>query len=123
MWATLNTFDGKEATEKVLKLLDLEKVKDFDVTTEIRGFLPAAELHLKMLRVYCQRVLGFKSGANAVVSNGKIFGPLADKEVFTMDDFSLLDKMNQQQYIGKVWKNESKFVDFFSSNLLMKIFR
>ena len=102
VWATLNTFEGVEATEKALKLLSLEKVKDFDVTPEIKGFLPAAELHLKMLRVYCQRVLSLKSGVNAVVSNGKVFGPLNEKEVFTADDFSLLDKMNQQQYIGKV---------------------
>lgn len=102
VWATLNTFEGVEATDKALTLLSLDEVKNFDVSADIRGFLPAAELHLKMLRVYCQRVLSLKSGKSAVVSNGKIFGPLSAKEVFTTDDFSLLDKMNQQQYIGKV---------------------
>lgn len=98
VWSMLNTFEAKEATEKVLSLLD----GDDTVPDNVRGFLPAAELHLKMLRVYCQRVLKFKSGVTSVLTNGRVFGPLEDDELFTADDFNLLDKINQQQYITKV---------------------
>lgn len=98
VWSMLNTFDAKEATDKVLKALD----GDDSLPDNVKGFLPSAELHLKMLRVYCQRVLKFKSGVTSVITNGRIFGPLDDGELFTSDDFSLLDKINQQQYISKV---------------------
>lgn len=98
VWSMLNTFDGKEATEKVLRLLNGDEA----IPENVKGFLSAAELHLKMIRVYCQRVLKFNSGATSVVTNGRIFGPLDDNELFTADDFNLLDKINQQQYITKV---------------------
>lgn len=98
VWSMLNTFDGKEATEKVLRFLN----GDEKITDNVKGFLSAAELHLKMIRVYCQRVLKFKSGVTSVITNGRIFGPLEDKETFTTNDFNLLDKINQQQYIMKV---------------------
>jgi UDP-glucose:glycoprotein glucosyltransferase len=98
VWGILNTFEGKEATEKVLKYLD----GGDEIPDVVKGFLKTAELHLKMLRVYCQRVLKFNSGVNAVITNGRIFGPLDDNESFTVDDFNLLDKINQQQYISKV---------------------
>lgn len=98
VWSMLNTFEGKEATDKVLKFLDGDEA----ITDNVKGFLKAAELHLKMIRVYCQRVLKFKSGVTSVITNGRIFGPLDDNELFTSDDFNLLDKINQQQYIGKV---------------------
>lgn len=98
IWSILNTFDGKEATDKALRVLESDEA----VPDIVKGFLHTAELHLKMIRVYCQRVLKFKSGATSVIINGKIFGPLDDNESFTTDDFSLLDKINQQQYISKV---------------------
>ena len=98
VWSMLNTFEAIEATDKVLKYLEGDEL----IPDNVRGFLPAAELHLKMLRVYCQRVLKFKSGETSVVSNGRIVGPLDDEENFTADDFNLLDKINQQNYITKV---------------------
>jgi UDP-glucose:glycoprotein glucosyltransferase len=98
VWSMLNTFDAKEATDKVLKYLG----GDDSVPENVRGFLSAAELHLKMLRVYCQRVLKFKSGETSVVTNGRIVGPLDTEENFTTDDFNLLDKINQQNYVTKV---------------------
>lgn len=98
VWSILNTFDGKEATDKVLQILE----GDESIPDNVKGFLPTAELHLKMLRVYCQRVLKFKSGVTSVITNGRIFGPLDENELFTTDDFNLLDKINQQQYISKV---------------------
>lgn len=98
VWSMLNTFEPKEAVERVLRYLDGDK----DIPDTVKGFMKTAELHLKMLRVYCQRVLKFKSGVEAVITNGRIFGPLDEGEKLTVDDFNLLDKINQQQYISKV---------------------
>lgn len=98
VWSILYTHEGKEATDKAIKILD----GDTSVSEEVKGFLSAAELHLKMLRVYCQRVMKFKSSTSGVIVNGKIFGPLEADETFTVDDFNLLDKINQNQYISKV---------------------
>lgn len=99
IWSMLYTLEKKEATEKVLELLN--GVND-NIPDNVKGFIPSAELHLKMLRIYCQRVLKFKSGVTSVITNGRIFGPLDSDELFTTDDFNLLDKINQQQYISKV---------------------
>lgn len=102
VWATLNTLEPKEATEKVLRLLEADDFQQVGLGDGIRGFLAAAETHLKMLRVYCQRVLGFKSGENGVIANGRIYGPFNSNEFFSQDDFNLLEKINQQQSIEKV---------------------
>jgi UDP-glucose:glycoprotein glucosyltransferase len=102
VWATLNSIDSKLATEKVLRLLEADDFVQVGLSDAIQGFLPAAEMHLKMLRVYCQRVLNFKSGANGVLANGRIYGPFESTEYFNQDDFNLLDKIHQQQSIGKI---------------------
>jgi UDP-glucose:glycoprotein glucosyltransferase len=98
VWSILYTLEGKEAIDKALQVLDGKE----DIPDNVKGFLRSVELHLKMLRVYCQRVLKLKSSQTAVISNGRIFGPFEDEEKFTVDDFNLLDKINQQQYIGKM---------------------
>jgi UDP-glucose:glycoprotein glucosyltransferase len=98
MWSILNTLDGKEAIEAALQLLNGK----YEPTSNVKGFLKAAELHLKMLRVYCQRVLKFKSDDTSIIANGKIYGPFDEGELFTSDDFNLLDKINQRNYIDKI---------------------
>lgn len=99
VWSILYTLDsGKEAIDTAIKILDGKG----EIPSNVKGFLKASELHLKMLRVYCQRVLKLKSSQTAVIANGRIFGPFEEEENFTVDDFNLLEKINQQQYISKV---------------------
>ncbi|KAL4624741.1 UDP-glucose:glycoprotein glucosyltransferase 1 isoform X2 [Arapaima gigas] len=43
--------------------------------------------------VYCQDVLKLKKGQRAVISNGRIIGPLDEGEVFNQDDFLLLESI------------------------------
>ncbi|TGZ62091.1 hypothetical protein CRM22_007650 [Opisthorchis felineus] len=43
--------------------------------------------------IFCQQILGFKSGERAVVINGRIIGPLNPTEEFTVDDFRLIERM------------------------------
>ncbi|KAL1021949.1 hypothetical protein UPYG_G00020290 [Umbra pygmaea] len=42
---------------------------------------------------YCRDVLKLRTGQRAVISNGRIIGPLEDGEVFNQDDFLLLESI------------------------------
>ncbi|CAK6966998.1 UDP-glucose:glycoprotein glucosyltransferase 1 [Scomber scombrus] len=42
---------------------------------------------------YCQDVLKLKKGQRAVISNGRVIGPLEEEEVFNQDDFLLLESI------------------------------
>ncbi|XP_004540359.2 UDP-glucose:glycoprotein glucosyltransferase 1 isoform X1 [Maylandia zebra] len=42
---------------------------------------------------YCRDVLKLKKGQRAVISNGRIIGPLEEAEVFNQDDFLLLESI------------------------------
>ncbi|KAG7229211.1 hypothetical protein INR49_013154 [Caranx melampygus] len=42
---------------------------------------------------YCRDVLKLKKGQRAVISNGRIIGPLEEDEVFNQDDFLLLESI------------------------------
>lgn len=117
VWSMLNTFEPKEAAERVLRYLGGEK----EIPDSVKGFMKTAELHLKMLRVYCQRVLKFKSGVQAVITNGRIFGPLDEGENFAVDDFNLLDKINQQQYISKVKEALKSVTEDFDVELTSEV--
>lgn len=66
--------------------------------------LPSTELHIKMLRVYSQRVMKLKKSENMVVANGRCYGPLTDAEIFKTEDFGLLDRFHSHHYIDKIKK-------------------
>ena len=103
VWAAANTLPSIEATNVVLKWL--ENTTDLGtIPSEVNGILSETELHLKMLRVYNQRVLNFKAGQSAVISNGHIFGPLDNTESFTTDDFGLIERLCNHQYGDKIRK-------------------
>ncbi|XP_056151310.1 UDP-glucose:glycoprotein glucosyltransferase 1 [Lampris incognitus] len=42
---------------------------------------------------YCRDVLKLKKGQRAVISNGRIIGPLEEEEIFNQDDFLLLENI------------------------------
>lgn len=102
VWAILNTLGSEEATNLVLKLLDIEDLSTFVVPENVKGFLRSSEIHLKMLRVYCQRVLNLKSSSSVIVINGKIVGPLDSEETFDFEDFNLLEKFHNYLYVEKI---------------------
>lgn len=58
--AASQSLDGIEATNVVLKWLENRKTKAKDIPTPVKDLLSSTELHLKMLRVYCARVLQLK---------------------------------------------------------------
>lgn len=102
--AASQSLDGIEATNTVLKWLENRKTKAKDIPKPVKELLSATELHLKILRVYCARVLKLKNSENAVISNGNIIGPLEENEVFTTDDYGLIERFSSHTYSDKIKK-------------------
>ncbi|XP_063224607.1 UDP-glucose:glycoprotein glucosyltransferase isoform X2 [Bacillus rossius redtenbacheri] len=74
-------------------------------------------------REWCSRVLRLAPGQRAVVSNGRLLGPLEPQEDFTGDDFALLDKYNMNSYGDKLLKvvgNLPPDEDRVTSDMLMR---
>lgn len=103
VWATINTLQPDEASDLILNLLKAtEEDKKFEVPDSVLGFLPATQVHLKMLRVYCQRVLKLKAFTSGLVANGRMLGPFDADEYFDSEDFGLLEKFVNLQYTDKI---------------------
>ncbi|XP_051553094.1 UDP-glucose:glycoprotein glucosyltransferase 1-like [Myxocyprinus asiaticus] len=73
--------------------------------------------------VYCQDILKLQKGQRAVISNGRIIGPLEDGEVFNQDDFLLLEsiilKTSGERIKGKI--QQLGMVEDRASDLVMKV--
>ena len=86
--------------------------------------MESQELSLKMLRVYIQRVLNFNVGLRGVVANGRILGPFRDDEVFSVEDYALLEQFSTALYGEKLKKTLEKTKedeDAMNTNSYMKI--
>ncbi|XP_032403384.1 UDP-glucose:glycoprotein glucosyltransferase 1 isoform X1 [Xiphophorus hellerii] len=72
---------------------------------------------------YCRDVLKLKKGQRAVISNGRIVGPLEENEVFNQDDFLLLEniilKTSGERIKSKVQQFEME--EDRASDLVMKV--
>lgn len=72
---------------------------------------------------YCRDVLRLKKGQRAVISNGRIIGPLEENEVFNQDDFLLLEniilKTSGERIKTKV--QDFKMEEDRASDLVMKL--
>lgn len=101
VWSAVNTLPEHEATNVVLGWLDEEQSKR-EIPSAVNNILSESELHMKMIRVYVQRALQIKASQNAVVANGKTFGPFNENEGFTVDDFALLERLSSFQQADKI---------------------
>lgn len=117
VWAAVNTLPGSEATSVVLEWLE-KKSTERKIPKEINDILSESELHLKMLRVYAQRVLQLKSAQSAVISNGKILGPLKENELFAVDDFALIERMHSFLHGDKIREALKKYNDLEESDTM-----
>ena len=62
---------------------------------DIKAFIAKLDTHIynfEVTRAYSAAKLGLRAGDRAVVSNGKLIGPLDTDEEFTSDDFSLVER-------------------------------
>lgn len=126
-WAAEQTLEPAKATDQVLKWLrqNAERRID-DIPIQLDGILGNTELHLKMLRVYAQRVLGLSKSQRLVIGNGRLYGPLNGDESFDSADFALLARYSDLQYVDKVrevFKESSSEVESnFNSDTLLKLY-
>ncbi|XP_019756037.2 UDP-glucose:glycoprotein glucosyltransferase [Dendroctonus ponderosae] len=109
--AALETLSSGAALSLVLSLLRSEDTPEqlqsghkLNIPSEVWSKVSAQELNLKMLRVYSQRVLDLKEEQRAIVANGRVLGPLDDGELFTNEDFSLLERFTSASYLDKISK-------------------
>lgn len=117
VWSAVNTLPGPLATSTVLEWLE-KKSTENSIPSEINEILSESELHMKMLRVYSQRVLQLKASQAAVISNGKILGPLNENEVFAVDDFALIERLHSFLHGDKIREALKKYDDIEDSDSL-----
>lgn len=128
VWSAMNTLPGPEATSVVLEWLETKPTEN-TIPSKINDIRSESELHMKMLRVYSQRVLQLKASQCAVISNGRIFGPLKDNEVFAVDDFALIERLHSFLHGNKIHEALKKYDDLEEndsmstedSDLIMKL--
>lgn len=113
----MNTLSDLKATSTVLEWLESQTTEK-TIPTEVNEILSESELHMKMLRVYAQRVLQLKATQSAVISNGKILGPLNEKEIFTVDDFTLIERLHNFLHGDKIRDALKKYNDVDESDNL-----
>uniref|UniRef100_A0A4X2L323 UDP-glucose ceramide glucosyltransferase-like 1 n=1 Tax=Vombatus ursinus TaxID=29139 RepID=A0A4X2L323_VOMUR len=73
--------------------------------------------------LYCMEVLKLKRGERAVISNGRIIGPLKDSELFNQDDFYLLENIILKTSGQKIKSHiqQLRVEEDVASDLVMKV--
>eukprot|EP00090_Calanus_glacialis_P019622 TRINITY_DN3011_c0_g1_i1.p1 TRINITY_DN3011_c0_g1~~TRINITY_DN3011_c0_g1_i1.p1 ORF type:complete len:1524 (+),score=468.92 TRINITY_DN3011_c0_g1_i1:46-4617(+) len=84
-----------------------KKLADYDIPgVEMNDFIKQMEEIddelFKIHRTFVKNVLAFDESKIGVVTNGKVIGPLGDKEDLTNNDFDLLEKLTMSQYGEKL---------------------
>ncbi|ALC43831.1 Ugt [Drosophila busckii] len=127
VWAAMQTLEPAQATDQVLKWLRLQPSKRIDdIPKQLEDILGSTELHMKMMRVYAQRVLGLAKSQRLIIGNGRLYGPLRSDESFDSADFALLARYSDLQYGDKVREvlkqSASEVGDSFTSDTLLKLY-
>ncbi|KAJ4438070.1 hypothetical protein ANN_14009 [Periplaneta americana] len=96
----INSEGGKDPKEIYMSGVDLTGLSEAlqEDTSEI----------LRIQQTYCQQVLNIPPGGRAIVTNGRVLGPLEDSEKFTLDDFSLLERYSMNSYGDKILQTLKK---------------
>uniref|UniRef100_A0A3Q3WAW8 Uncharacterized protein n=1 Tax=Mola mola TaxID=94237 RepID=A0A3Q3WAW8_MOLML len=142
IWAAMQTQSANNAKNFITKLAKEETAaalgKGVDIGEFAVGgmdmalFKDAYEGHkfnfLRSHIAYCGDVLKLKKGQKAVISNGRIIGPLEEEEVFNQDDFLLLEniilKTSGERIKSKVQQfgtEEDRYFVWHQYNFFMKI--
>uniref|UniRef100_A0A8D2IJG0 UDP-glucose ceramide glucosyltransferase-like 1 n=1 Tax=Varanus komodoensis TaxID=61221 RepID=A0A8D2IJG0_VARKO len=90
IWAALQTQTSNNAKNFITKLAKEENAKIDTMSSAFES--PKVDFILSHT-IYSRDVLKLKKGQRAVISNGRIIGPLEDGELFNQDDFHLLENI------------------------------
>ncbi|XP_015216779.2 UDP-glucose:glycoprotein glucosyltransferase 1 isoform X1 [Lepisosteus oculatus] len=107
IWAAMQTQTSNNAKNFITKLSKEETAKALESGADIAEFAVGG-MDIKLFKsmydspkvdfllshsAFCRDVLKLQKGQRAVISNGRIIGPLGDSEVFNQDDFLLLESI------------------------------
>ncbi|OXB83408.1 UNVERIFIED_CONTAM: hypothetical protein H355_006255 [Colinus virginianus] len=137
IWAALQTQTSNNAKNFITKMAKEEVAKALEAGADILEFAvggmdtnifkeafesPKVDFILSHA-IYCRDVLKLKKGQRAVISNGRIIGPLEDGEMFNQDDFHLLEniilKTSGQKIKSQI--QQLGFEEDLASDLVMKV--
>ncbi|KAM8834331.1 UDP-glucose:glycoprotein glucosyltransferase 1 isoform 1-T1 [Synchiropus picturatus] len=107
IWAAMQTQSANNAKNFITKMAKEETAAALERGVDIAEFavggmdVPLFKSALQSDKLdfllshaaYCRNVLKLKKGQRAVISNGRIIGPLEEEEVFNQDDFLLLESI------------------------------
>ncbi|XP_030630261.1 UDP-glucose:glycoprotein glucosyltransferase 1 isoform X1 [Chanos chanos] len=107
IWAAMQTQTANNAKNFITKLAKEETAQALQAGADIAEFAvggmdvalfksayDSSKMDFLLAHaVYCRDVLKLQKGQRAVISNGRIIGPLDDGEVFNQDDFLLLENI------------------------------
>ncbi|XP_047673638.1 UDP-glucose:glycoprotein glucosyltransferase 1 isoform X1 [Tachysurus fulvidraco] len=137
IWAAMQTQTANNAKNFITKMVKEETAEALYSGTNIAGFAvggmdvslfkeayasPKMDFLLAQA-AYCRDVLKLSKGQRAVISNGRIIGPLEQGEVFNQDDFLLLESIILKTS-GERIKNKIKQLgveEDRASDLVMKV--
>uniref|UniRef100_A0A8C9XX53 UDP-glucose ceramide glucosyltransferase-like 1 n=1 Tax=Sander lucioperca TaxID=283035 RepID=A0A8C9XX53_SANLU len=137
IWAAMQTQSANNAKNFITKLAKEETAAALEMGVDIGDYLfflqgmdvslfkdayegPKFDFLLSHA-AYCRDVLKLKKGQNAVISNGRIIGPLEEKEVFNQDDFLLLESIILKTSGERIKSKVQQFGIEEDSDLVMKV--
>ncbi|XP_038608579.1 UDP-glucose:glycoprotein glucosyltransferase 1 [Tachyglossus aculeatus] len=106
---------GADITEFAVGGMDVNLFKDAYESPKVDFLLSHA--------MYCRDVLKLKKGQRAVISNGRIIGPLEEGELFNQDDFHLLENIILKTSGQKIKSHiqQLRVEEDVASDLVMKV--
>ncbi|XP_034145677.1 UDP-glucose:glycoprotein glucosyltransferase 1 isoform X2 [Esox lucius] len=137
IWAATETQTANNAKNYITKLAKEETAEALETGADVAQFAvggmdvalfksayegPKMDFLLSHA-AYCRDVLKLRKGQRAVISNGRIIGPLEDGEVFNQDDFLLLESIVLKTSGERIKSRVQRFgaEEDRASDLVMKI--
>ncbi|XP_039109134.1 UDP-glucose:glycoprotein glucosyltransferase 1 isoform X2 [Hyaena hyaena] len=137
IWAALQTQTSNSAKNFITKMAKEETAEALAAGADIAGFsvggmdfslfkevFESSKMDFILSHaMYCRDVLKLKKGQRAVISNGRIIGPLEDSELFNQDDFHLLENIILKTSGQKIKSHiqQLRVEEDVASDLVMKV--
>ncbi|RDD46683.1 UDP-glucose:glycoprotein glucosyltransferase 1 [Trichoplax sp. H2] len=58
---------------------------------------------------FCQSFINLEAGQNAIIANGKVYGPVSDDDPFVASDFRLVETLDWRHHLKKISKLLTKY--------------
>ncbi|XP_034530985.1 UDP-glucose:glycoprotein glucosyltransferase 1 [Notolabrus celidotus] len=137
IWAAMQTQSANNAKNFITKLTKEETAAALEKGVDI-GEFAVGGMDVSLFKsayegqkydfllshaAYCRDVLKLKKGQKAVISNGRVIGPLEEEEVFNQDDFLLLESIILKTSGERIKSKVQQFgiEDDRASDLVMKV--